>query len=227
MPTVLITGASRGIGLEFARQYAAEGWRTIATCRNPATAEALNAIGGDIEVRKLDVSDLGAIDRLAAELTGTPIDVLVLNAGLNPQPEAPPAELTDYDVWPEAFKVNCMAPLRCAVAFADHVASSQQKVITAITSGNSSIARNPGRNYVYRSTKAALNLCMAGLSREFKDKGLIIFVLSPGRVATDMGGHDAPRKPDVAIADLRAIIAKATPADAGRAIHFDGTDLPW
>lgn len=227
MPTVLITGSSRGLGLEFVRQYAAEGWRVIATCRNPDTAADLASIDGEVEIRALDVADLDTIDALAADLKDTPIDLLVLNAGVNPQREAPPAEGTDYTLWPDAFRINTMAPTRMAVAFADIVAKSDRKVIAAITSGNASITRNPGGNYVYRSTKAALNLCMRGLANEFADRGLTIVMLSPGRVRTDMGGQEAARLPGEAIGQMRGIIEGLTHEDRGRCIHFDGEDVPW
>ena len=227
MPTVLITGANRGIGYEFARQYADAGWKTIATCRNPADASELNAVAGDVSVLPLDVSDFAAIDAMATNLKGTTIDVMILNAGVNPQPEAPPAELTDFDIWPDAFRINTMAPVRMCVAFADHMTNSTQKAICMMTSGNASIERNPGHNYVYRSTKAALNLCMHGLSVEYEPKGIIVVSLSPGWVRTDMGGPKAALSPEESIAAMREIIAELTPQDSGRVIHYDGTDVPY
>lgn len=227
MPTVLVTGSSRGLGLEFVRQYAGDGWRVIATCREPQKAAELMEIEGDVEICRLDVTDFEAIEALATALKNTPIDVLVVNAGVNPQREAPPAEGTNYEAWPEAFRVNTMAAFRTCIAFAGHVERSERKVIAAISSGNASIARNPGGNYVYRSTKAALNLCMRGLANEYADRGLIIVMLSPGRVRTDMGGQEAARLPDEAISQMRAIIDGLTPEDRGRFIHFDGADVPW
>jgi NAD(P)-dependent dehydrogenase (short-subunit alcohol dehydrogenase family) len=227
MPTILVTGANRGIGLEFARQYADTGWKVFATCRTPDRATDLNAITGDISVLPLDVSDFTAIDALAKELAGQAIDVMVLNAGINPQPEAPPADLTDFDAWPEAFRVNTMAPLRMCVAFNDHIVASDQKAICMITSGNASIERNPGHNYVYRSTKAALNLCMHGLSVEYEPKGIIVVSLSPGWVQTDMGGPKAALTPAESISAMRQRIEELTAKDSGRVIHYDGTDVPF
>ncbi len=225
MATVLVTGSNGGIGLEFARQYGLAGWRVIATCRNPAAD--LGAITGDIEVRKQDMMDLDSIDALAADLDGTAIDVLMLNAGVNPQPEAPLSDGTDYVVWADAFRTNTIAPLRAAVAFADHMTASEQRVIASISSGNASIERNPGGNYVYRSTKAALNLCMSGLAREFKDRDTTIIMLSPGWVRTDIGGPNGARSPHESISDIRAIIDGLGPDVNGRFIHYDGSDVPW
>ena len=227
MPTVLISGANRGIGLEFARQYADSGWRVIATCRNPDGAEALRRVTGDIEVRPLDVADFEAIEMLAVALAGQPIDVMICNAGVNPQPEAPPAELTDFEIWPEAFRINTMAPLKMAVAFADNLAASEQKIAVMITSRNGSVELNPGHNYVYRSTKAALNLCMHGLAVEYAPRGIIAVCLSPGFVRTDMGGPNGTLSPEESIGHMRERIAALTPEDSGRLINYDGGDLPY
>jgi NAD(P)-dependent dehydrogenase (short-subunit alcohol dehydrogenase family) len=226
MPTVLITGASRGLGFEFARQYAADGWRVFATCRAPAKAPKLKELKG-AEVLALDVADFGAIDALAAKLKGTPIDVLILNAGINPQPEAPPATGVDYKAWEDAFRVNVMAQLRCAVAFSDHVAASDKKTIAAVSSGGATISNAKGGNYVYRSSKAALNLCMAGLAREWAGRGIISIMLAPGWVKTDMGGANATFTPEEAIGRVRKVIAGVTLKDSGRFIANDGRDNPW
>jgi NAD(P)-dependent dehydrogenase (short-subunit alcohol dehydrogenase family) len=225
MPTVLITGASRGLGLEFARQYAKDGWKVIATARDPKASPGLAKL--DVETHALDVRDFNAIDALAAKLKGTPIDVLILNAGVNPQPEAPPAPGCDYDAWPEAFVVNTMAPLRLSVAFTPHILASQKKTIAAISSGGATISQAKGGNYIYRSTKAALNLCMAGLAREYHDKGIIVVMFAPGWVKTDMGGPNATFTPEEAIGKVRGLIAKLSPKDSGRFISHDGTDYPW
>ncbi|MCD6074410.1 MAG: short-chain dehydrogenase/reductase [Rhodospirillales bacterium] len=227
MPTTLITGANRGLGLEFARQYAADGWRVIACARNPAQATALKALGGNVEVRAIDVADFAAIDRLAKDLAGTAIDHLIMNAGLNPQGEAPLATETDYDAWPDVFKVNTMAPLRMAVAFADHVAASDRKVIAAVSSGGGSISQARGGNYIYRSSKAALNSCMKGLSREYESRGLIIVMIAPGWVRTEMGGPNAPLSAEQSITGVRKALAGLTAKDNGRFIKNDGSDCPW
>lgn len=227
MPTTLITGANRGLGYEFARQYVGNGWRVIACVRDPAKAGALTALGSGIEVRKLDVSDFAAIDALAKDLAGTPIDVLILNAGHNPQGEAPTAAVVDYAAWPETFRVNTMAPMRMAVAFSSHVAASQKKVIAAVSSGGGSVSLARGGNYAYRSTKAALNACMSGLAREYAARGLIIAMLAPGWVRTDMGGPKAPIAPEDSVAGMRKIIAGLTAKDSGRFLKTDGSDYPW
>lgn len=227
MPTVLVTGANRGLGLEFARQYAADGWRVLACVRDVAKAGALQKLGDNVEIHPLDVSDFSAIDQIAENLNGTAIDVLLLNAGLNPQLDAPKAEDADYESWPEVFRVNTMAPLRMAVAFHDHVAASERKIIAAISSGGASISQARGGNYIYRSSKAALNACLANLAREYGDRGLAVVMLAPGWVSTDMGGPNAKFSPDQSVGMVRRVIAGLTAKDNGRFINNDGTDYPW
>lgn len=227
MPTILITGASGGLGLEFTRQYAADGWRVIACVRDPAKGTALKAFGANVEVRQLDVADFAAIDALAADLGGTAIDVLLLNAGLNPQLDAPLAEAADYDAWSDVFKVNTMAPLRMAVAFRDHVATSERKIIAAISSGGATVSQAKGGNYLYRSSKAALNQCMKGLSKEYAARGLTIVMLAPGWVRTRMGGPNATFSPDESVTKVRQVIAGLSAKDNGRFINNDGKDYPW
>jgi len=227
MSTILITGANRGLGLEFARQYAADGWRVIACVRDVARAGALQKLGDTVEIHPLDVSDFAAIDQLAENLAGTAIDVLLLNAGFNPQLDAPKAEDADYELWPEVFRINTMAPLRLAVAFRDHVAVSNKKIIAAISSGGATVSRAKGGNYVYRSSKAALNLCMSGLAKEYANRGLTIVMLAPGWVRTEMGGPNARFSPEESVSMVRKVIGGLTAKDNGRFINSDGTDYPW
>jgi NAD(P)-dependent dehydrogenase (short-subunit alcohol dehydrogenase family) len=227
MPTILITGANRGLGLEFARQYAADGWRVIATVRDVAKAGALQKLGDTVEIHPLDVSDFAAIDQLAENLDGTAIDVLLINAGLNPQGEAPRAAKADYTAWPEVFRVNTMAPLRMAVAFTRHVAASHSKIIAAISSGGASLAQARGGNYIYRSSKSALNSCLVNLAREYDGSGLCVVMLAPGWVRTDMGGPNAKFSPQESVSMVRRVIGGLSAKDNGRFINNDGKDYPW
>ena len=226
MPTVLITGASRGLGLEFVRQYAASGWTVHATCRDPEGARDLAAVTGDVYRHTLDVSEPRQVELLAAGLGDTPIDVLINNAGIFGDRSGFGG--VDLSKWEETFRVNTIAPYRVAMALVDHVARSDQKVIANVTSKMGSIADNTsGGCYVYRSSKAALNMVTRSMAHDLAGRGIKAIVLHPGWVATDMGGAGAPLQVQPSIAGMRKVIAAATPETSGRFWNYDGSEIPW
>lgn len=226
MPTVLVTGANRGLGLEFCRSYAADGWRVHACCRHPDKAKALKAIAGDLLVHRLDVTDGLRVAGLARELAGEPIDLLLNNAGVFK--EGQDFGRIDYDDWIEAFKINTLAPMRMAERLVEHVAASARKLIVNISSGMASIADYDGGGaYAYRSSKAALNMVVKGLAADLAPRGITVVALSPGWVQTDMGGAHAALTPAESIAKMRAIIDNLGPADSGRFLSHEGKERPW
>ncbi|MDJ0840552.1 MAG: SDR family oxidoreductase [Acidobacteriota bacterium] len=226
METVLITGANRGIGLEFVRQYVADGTRIIATCRNPDGAEDLKAIAGDVTIFPLEVTDPDSIQALAASLGDQPIDILVNNAGVYGKKAF--LGNIDYDNWLEVMAVNTLAPMRIAEALLDHVSRSRRKVMAMITSKMGSIADNSGGgSYIYRSSKAALNAAVKSLSVDTMNKGMTCVVLHPGWVQTDMGGPNALITPTQSVSGMRRVLADLTQADSGRFLNYDGSDIPW
>lgn len=239
MPTVLITGASRGIGLEMARQYAAEGWQVHACARHPeksAELDALAAAGaGRVRIHRLDVADHSAIDALASELRGQPIDVLVNCAGTMGRESFAEKGMavqrfgrTDYDDWAEQVRVNVFGPMKMAEAFVEHVAASEQKKLVTITSVVGSMTQNTfGGLYAYRSSKAAANMVMKSLSLDLKRRGIVAVPLHPGWVRTDIGGPRAELDAAQSVAGLRQVIADLTPAQAGHFLQWDGRELPW
>jgi NAD(P)-dependent dehydrogenase (short-subunit alcohol dehydrogenase family) len=225
MSVVFLTGANRGIGFEFARQYAAEGWRVIATVRDPARADALRALPGTIEVHQLDVADFAAASLLGETLRDEAIDVLIANAGISGPREMPP-ERVDGDAWSEVFRINTMAPLAIAGALHKQVARSRERKAVAISSRLGSIAANlEGGRHIYRSSKAALNAVWHSFAID--NPGLIAAVLHPGWVKTDMGGDAAPVTPPESVAGMRQVIAGLVTQDSGRFFNYDGTPLPW
>lgn len=235
MPSVLITGANRGLGLELARQYSAEGWEVLACCREPAAAADLRALadGGQVEPLALDVSDFEATDALAARLDGRPIDVLLANAGLysvTPGRRDDTGQRLgdmDYDAWERVLRVNTLAPFKLAEAFADAVAASDQKKIAIVTSGMGSIAGTPGGFYAYRSSKAAVNMVGASLARDLAPRGILVALISPGWVRTRMGGSSAELSPEESVRGVRARIAELDSARSGRFASWDGSQRPW
>ncbi len=227
MPTVFITGAGRGLGLEFARQYAADGWRVIGTCREPATADALARLQGDVEIHPLDVTDHARIQALAKTLKRDTIDVLLNNAGLyGPRPT--PFGDVDYDAWRTVMNVNAMSPLKVCESFVDHVAGGDLKVMATLTSKMGSMADNTsGGSYIYRSSKAALNAVMKSLAADLKSRAITVIVLHPGWVRTDMGGPSALIDADESISGMRQVIGGARLEDSGCFFNYDGKPVPW
>ena len=188
MPTVLITGANRGLGLEFALQYAADGWRVHACCRNPSTASDLAELAGSakgqVVVHRLDPGDFSAVDALADELSSEPIDLLLNNAGSYTQggyAAARPEQAlgnSDFEDWQNVFRINVFAPMKMAEAFVDHLASAEQGKLVTISSNMGSIGLNDsGGSYGYRSSKAAVNCVMRSLSLDLAEKGIIVALL--------------------------------------------------
>jgi NAD(P)-dependent dehydrogenase (short-subunit alcohol dehydrogenase family) len=224
--TVLVTGAGRGVGLEFARQYAAEGWRVVATCRNPDRTAALKGIRGSVDVRALDVADFDAIGRLADSLKSEAIDVLINNAGIIGGGQS--LGSIDYEDFARAMRVNAFAPLRIAECFAPHIGRSAERRIASLSSIMGSIGNNAsGGYYNYRASKAALNAAMKSLAADLAPKGIVVVVLHPGWVRTDMGGASAPVTPEASVAGMRALIARLGPKDAGRFYSYEGREIPW
>jgi NAD(P)-dependent dehydrogenase (short-subunit alcohol dehydrogenase family) len=223
MPTILITGANRGIGLEAARQFAAAGWTVHACCREPAKADALRKLKS-VVLHALDVGDFAAIDALAAKLRGTAIDVLLNNAGRNARVEF---GATDYERWAELFRVNTMAPMKLTEAFVDHIASSTKKLVINISSIMGSIASSDGKWYPYRSSKAALNMVGKCLAKDLAPRGITVLSVHPGWVRTDMGGANAALSPEDSVGGIKRLIEGATPAVNGRFYQYDGKELPW
>ncbi len=230
MPTILITGANRGLGLEFARQYRDAGWRVYACARSPKDAGELQAIaapsGGRVTVHALEVTDHPRIEALAKELRDVALDVLLNNAGIY-GPQNGGVDHVDYKAWAEVLAVNTMGPMKMTECFLEHVARSERKVIASISSQMASIAQNGGGHYPYRSSKAALNMVMRGLAADLRLRGVIAVAIDPGWVQTDMGGASAPLRPPQSIAGVRQVIDRLRPEDSGKFLRYDGSEQPW
>ena len=225
---VLITGANRGLGLEFAKQYAADGWNVLACCRNPDGASALQALANahsNIQILDLDVADFNQIDALALQLNNKPIDVLINNAGVYPESTFGD---TNYNEWAQAFKINAMATLKMAEAFVQHITKSQLKKIATLTSKMGSIDDNTsGESYIYRSSKTAVNMVMKNLSIDLKPYGISVVTLHPGWVQTDMGGPNGLINAQTSVAGLRSVIDHLNLESTGQFIAFDGKAIAW
>jgi len=227
MPTTLITGANRGLGLEFVRQYLTDGWRVFATCRNPDEAAALSGMKGKLEVHQLDVTDHTRCQALAKSLRRESLDLLLNNAGIyGPRP----AKLggVDYNAWSEVLRVNTMAPLKVSESFQSHVAASERKMIATVSSKMGSIDDNDsGASYIYRSSKAALNAVMKSLSVDLRPRGVSVVMLHPGWVRTDMGGPGGLIDIPESVTGMRRVIDDLSLQNSGRFMNYDGTEIPW
>jgi NAD(P)-dependent dehydrogenase (short-subunit alcohol dehydrogenase family) len=223
MSTVLITGAARGLGLEFTKQYAAKGWKVHACSRTP---HGLKGVKGDIHHHQLDVTDHAAMKALAKLLAGEAIDVLICNAGVAGR-EATALGSIDPAAWRQTFEVNALAPLIMAEAFVEHVARSKERKLVAITSQLGSITQNNGGWYAYRASKTALNMHWKNLSKDLAGRNVICVVLHPGWVQTDMGGAGAPLSIDQSVPAMVKVIDGLKPSQNGHFISYDGTGIDW
>lgn len=235
-PTVLITGSNRGIGLEFARQYAESGWDVIATARNPEAAEDLHALAADrpnVTIEPLDVTDHAGIDALAQRYRDRPIDVLINNAGVLGASESQRLGTLDFEEFEQVMAVNVFGPLRVSQAFLDHVAASDQKKIVVITSvsGSIEIAGRGGGFYFYKISKAGVNMAMRSLASETRGRGIKVGLIHPGAVNTRMlrqtGFRGRATEPEDAVRSIIEVIANLTDDTSGTFLRYDGQTLPW
>ncbi|MCC8940191.1 SDR family oxidoreductase [Bradyrhizobium sp. Arg68] len=239
MTTVLITGANRGIGLALARQYVADGAEVIGCCREPAKADALNKLaassGVRVRIMQLEVADEASIASLKRTLGDQPIDILINNAGINGTPNAQTAEHIDAEGWMTTLRVNALAPMLVTLALRDNLKRGREKKLVAISSDYGSISVNWGRDtnaherYAYRASKAALNMGMCALSRDWATDGVLVAILHPGFVRTDMTAAltDASISADDSARLLIQRIAELTPATSGSFQNAWGKTIPW
>ena len=228
--TILITGSNRGIGLELAHQYAAQGWQVLACCRHPDQATALNRLRDTfpgITLHMLDVAQQDQVQKLAARLQDCPIDILFNNAGIYGPDDAVFGN-TDEARWLECLHVNVIAQMKMMEAFVTQVAASQHKLIAAMSSKMGSMADNgSGGSYIYRSSKAALNAVMKSAAIDLAPRGVKVAILHPGWVQTDMGGPNAEITVTESVGRIREILATITPEISGTFFDIDGKVIPW
>jgi len=239
-PTVLITGANRGIGLEFVRQFSERGWNVIATARKPDKAEKLQALAaGDprIVIEQLDVTDYPRIEALAERYKDQPIDILLNNAGLTPRYSTAFKRVkgVDFDTAMRSYEINALGPLKMSQQFMPHIIASEQKKIIVVSSKGGSFAESPKlpMMYSYRASKSALNMLMYTLSFETVKTGVIVTLISPGQVNTteDMKGMKLPPgsiEVDESVTKMLAVIDELTMEDNGKFLNYEeGRVVGW
>lgn len=234
--TVLITGANRGIGLEFVKQYSDLGWNIIATARKPGNADDLQALAANnkqIVIEQLDVTDFDRLQALQTKYAEQSIDVLLSNAGITPKYKSAfrTAKSIDWDMTRKSLEVNAIAPLHISQLFMKNVAASEQKKIVVISSKAGSFELGPKMPmmYSYRGSKAALNMYMYTLSFETRKKDVILTLLSPGQVNT-VPGMKLPNaiETDESVSKMLKVIDGLTLEQNGKFLDFeDGRELGW
>ena len=222
MPTLLVTGAGRGIGLEFARQYAADGWEVIATVRDIASAEELERLGARVET--LDMLDRAALAAFPQRLDNSPIDLFIANAGVSGPRRIDCAESAEE--WQRVHAVNAVAPTLLAEALLPNVLAAEGKLV-AITSRMGSIGDSSGGYVSYRASKAALNAAWRALALDLAGRPVALALLHPGWVQTRMGGPSAPLPLAESISGMRRVIAGLTAEQSGSFLDYRGEPLPW
>jgi NAD(P)-dependent dehydrogenase (short-subunit alcohol dehydrogenase family) len=218
MPSILITGANRGLGLEFARQYSADGWEVLATARQ--SSPELDALG--VRVEPLDLSDTDAVAAFPAKVEG-PLDLFISNAGTNHPMDGKTAE--DARDWAQMMLVNAIAPFMLGKALLGRMTDGGKMI--AISSGMGSIGDNSGGWIPYRTSKAALNMAWNSLALEARRSEVTCVLLSPGWVKTRMGGSGAEITPEESVTTMRRLVDRLTIDDTGRFLRRNGSELPW
>ena len=232
MPSILITGSNRGLGLEWARQYAKLGWHVYATCRYPEQADDLQQLSqqyNNLSLHQLDITKPDQVARIAQDLVNTKLDLLVNNAGVYYERWGKDKlGIIDYNAWLETFNVNTLGAIRVTEALRDNLAQGVKRLVVAITSHMGSIEDTKSPNdYAYRSSKAALNMVIKGLAHELADYGIGVLLFHPGWVRTRMGGSDAPLSPEESVTGMRTLVDKFQLQESGNFYRYDGVSIPW
>ncbi len=192
MGTVVITGANKGIGLQLARIYSEAGHKVVACCRNPDAADDLKALDGDIDVKQLVVGDDASAAALGKDLEGTPVDILINNAGtVGPAMDQQTLATLDSAGWLEAFNVNSIGPVRVMQALLDNLKAADGAKVMTVTSQYGAVSFDMPAVYAYSTSKAAVNKFMRMAALELGKEGVLVGLVHPGWVQTDMGGPQA------------------------------------
>ena len=228
MSTVLVTGANRGIGYEFVKQYSKNNFNVLACCRSAENASELQELAKEvknIKIYELDVGNINIIKNLSQQLKNEKIDVLINNAGIY---RSSTIGNINYDEWMESFKINTIAPYQIVEAFLDQILNSDLKKVVSITSKMGSIDDNTtGGSYIYRSSKTALNSMMRSLTHDLVDRGIATLTLHPGWVRTDMGGPGGWIDSFESVQGMIREIDKLTIDDSGKYLDYAGKSINW
>ena len=227
-PTVLRTGANRGLGLKFTELYAKKKFNVLATCRTPHNADGLLELAdknNQISVLPLDVGIYEEVENLAETIKASPIDILINNAGIW---RSSTLGSINRQAWLESFTINSIAPYEVTQALLPNIKKGSLKKVVSITSKMGSIDDNTsGSSYIYRSSKSALNMVMRSLQHDLSSYGIATLTLHPGWVQTDMGGMNALINDEQSVSGMINVIDKLNIENTGRFIDYDGKPISW
>ena len=236
MPTVMVTGANRGIGYEHVAQYARKKWNVIACARRPEKAIELlqlqDKYGANFIIEELEVTNHKQVDDLSQKHSNTTIDILINNAGTG-GPEGMPGAMDyqkidnmNYQIWRDILEVNLLAPFKVATSFHKQISISDKKTLIMMSSDLGSVSQNTfGGLYSYRASKSALNIVAKGMSNEWKD--IIVVTLAPGWCRTYLGGAEAEIDPMDSVEDQQKMFESLTETDSGKFLDRFGNEVPW
>ena len=225
MPTVLITGANRGIGLGLCKEFSRLGYEVIAACRNPESATALKDVTENI--LSLDINDEKSVASFTTELSGKPIDILINNAGAYGRRNQVLGQISSSE-WLEILQTNAVSPILLTRALLPNLRLGQLKKISFISSKMGSITDNgSGEGYIYRTSKCALNCAVKSLSIDLRDDGITVLSLHPGWVQTDMGGPNGLINVDRSVAGLAEVVTSSNLESSGGFFNYDGAGIEW
>jgi len=236
MPTVMVTGANRGIGYEHVAQYAQKKWKVIACTRQPEKAIDLlqlqDKYGANFIIEELEVTNHNQVDGLSQKHSNTAIDIFINNAGTG-GPEGMPGAMDyqkidnmNYQIWRDILEVNLLAPFKVATSFHKQISISDKKTLIMMSSDLGSVSQNTfGGLYSYRASKSGLNIVAKGMSNEWKD--IIVVALAPGWCRTYLGGAEAEIDPIDSVADQQKMFESLTESDSGKFLDRFGNKVPW
>ena len=230
MATILVTGANRGLGIEFAEQYLKMGNKVIATYRNENSSIDLiekSSEHSNLKLLQLDVSSNKSLNSFAENLGDSPIDIFINNAGVY-GPRNSSFGNVDEENWIPAIKINAIAPILLTQLIIKNIRSGADKKLIYITSKMGSIDDNKGGGaYVYRSSKTALNAVVKSLSVDLENEGIVVALIHPGWVKTDMGGPNALIERDTSVRGMTEVISNLDITSTGNFYNYDGSIIPW
>lgn len=231
MPTTLITGANKGIGLKLVERYAKAGHHVIACCRNPDTADDLKALAeetGKVQIEGVTVGDGASVTALRERVGDQPIDLIINNAGMaGPAPDQQSAQSMDFEGWAETMNVNTMAPLRVLQAFRPNLAAAEHAKAVTITSQMGALSLNMPVMYAYCSSKAAVNKIMSMYATDAANDGIAVQLIHPGWVQTDMGGAQADITPEQSADGIISVIDGLALENTGSFMKWNGEVHDW